>query len=183
MVRWIRWHCPPDTGFEIRNLAVWGRARYFSVMEAPHNSESLQVRREETFCFFETWRPEWGSSPRLSKHADLTTAPGPPPGTADNWIICFRSRHASLSNFIGQITTACFCFGWQLRMHYFNVDCEVNWCMICTDICNFILSVDNNVKYSNPSTTQNFHPGPKYYHLFSDSSTNIVFWPTICTTP
>ena len=33
MVRWLRWHCPPDTGFEIRALAVWGRARYFSVTE------------------------------------------------------------------------------------------------------------------------------------------------------
>ena len=29
MVRWIRWHCPPDTEFKIRALAVWGRARYF----------------------------------------------------------------------------------------------------------------------------------------------------------
>ena len=43
MVRWLRWHCPPDTGFEIRALAVWGRVRYLSVTEAPHN-----------FCFFET---------------------------------------------------------------------------------------------------------------------------------
>ena len=38
MVRWMRWHCPPDTGFEIRALAVWGRAGYFSVTEAPHNT-------------------------------------------------------------------------------------------------------------------------------------------------
>ena len=32
-------------------------------------------------CFFETWRPEWGSTRdlRLSKQAALTTAPGPPP--------------------------------------------------------------------------------------------------------
>ena len=36
-MRWMRWHCPPDTGFEIRALAVWGRARYLSVTEAPHN--------------------------------------------------------------------------------------------------------------------------------------------------
>ena len=35
MVRWLRWHCPPDTGFEIRALAVWGRERYLSVTEAP----------------------------------------------------------------------------------------------------------------------------------------------------
>ena len=39
MVRWLRWHCPPDTGFEIRALAVWGRARYLSVTEAPHNTD------------------------------------------------------------------------------------------------------------------------------------------------
>ena len=39
MVRWMRWHCPPDTGFEIRALAVWGRARYLSVTEAPNNTE------------------------------------------------------------------------------------------------------------------------------------------------
>ena len=38
MVRWLRWHCPPDTGLEIRALAVRGRARYFSVTEAPHNT-------------------------------------------------------------------------------------------------------------------------------------------------
>ena len=37
MVIWLRRHCPPDTGFEIRALAVWGRARYLSVTEAPHN--------------------------------------------------------------------------------------------------------------------------------------------------
>ena len=29
-----------------------------------HNIESLRVSGEETFCFFETWRPEWGSKPR-----------------------------------------------------------------------------------------------------------------------
>ena len=36
MVRWMRWHCPPDTGFEIWALAVWGRACYLSVTEALH---------------------------------------------------------------------------------------------------------------------------------------------------
>ena len=36
---WGWWDdCPPDTGFEIRALAVWGRARYLSVTEAPHNT-------------------------------------------------------------------------------------------------------------------------------------------------
>ena len=64
MVRWMRWHCPPNTRFKIRALAAWGRARYLSVTEVPHNIESLRVSGEETFCFFETWRPEWELNPR-----------------------------------------------------------------------------------------------------------------------
>ena len=43
---------------------VLGRARYFSVTEAPHNIEYLRVSGEETFCFFGTWMPKWGSNPR-----------------------------------------------------------------------------------------------------------------------
>ena len=74
-VRWMRWHCPPDTGFEIRTRAVWARARYLSVAEALHNIVSLRVSREEALCFFGTWRPEWGSNPRFSKQTALTTAP------------------------------------------------------------------------------------------------------------
>ena len=41
MVRWMRWHSPPDIGCEIRALAVWGWAGYLSVTEAPHNIKSL----------------------------------------------------------------------------------------------------------------------------------------------
>ena len=58
LLRIMRWHCPPDRGFEVRALAVWGRVLYLSVTEAPHNIESLRVSGEETFCFFETWRQE-----------------------------------------------------------------------------------------------------------------------------
>ena len=54
MVRWLRWHCPPDTGFEIRALAVWGRARYLSVTEAPHNTDFHMWMGKKHFCFFET---------------------------------------------------------------------------------------------------------------------------------
>ena len=54
MVRWLRWHCPPDTGFEIRALAVWGRARYFSVTEAPHNTDFHTWMGKKHFCFFQT---------------------------------------------------------------------------------------------------------------------------------
>ena len=54
MLRWLRWHCPPDTGFEIRALAVWGRARYLSVTEAPHNTDFHTWMGKEHFCFFQT---------------------------------------------------------------------------------------------------------------------------------
>ena len=60
MVGWIRWDCPPDTGFEIQAPVVWGRARYLSVTEAPHNIKSLQVNEAVTICFFETWMPAGG---------------------------------------------------------------------------------------------------------------------------
>ena len=54
MVRWLRWHCPLDTGFEIRALAVWGRARYLSVTEAPHNTSFHTWMGKKQFCFFQT---------------------------------------------------------------------------------------------------------------------------------
>ena len=49
MVKWMRWHCPPDTGYEIRTLAFWGRARYFSVTEAPHNINFLRWAGKKHF--------------------------------------------------------------------------------------------------------------------------------------
>ena len=54
MVRWLRWHCPTDTGFEIRVMAVWGRARYLSVTEAPHNTDFHTWMGKKHFCFFQT---------------------------------------------------------------------------------------------------------------------------------
>ena len=50
----VRWHCPPDTGFEIRALAVRGRARYLSVTEAPHNTDFHRWMGKKHFCFFQT---------------------------------------------------------------------------------------------------------------------------------
>ena len=40
------------------------KARYLSVTEVLRNTEYLLVSGEETFCFFETGRPVWGSSTR-----------------------------------------------------------------------------------------------------------------------
>ena len=44
----MRWHCPPDTGFEIR------RARYLSVTETPHNTDFHTWMGKKHFCFFLT---------------------------------------------------------------------------------------------------------------------------------
>ena len=80
MVRWLRWHCPPDTGFEIRALAVWGRVRYLSVTEAPNNTNFHTWMGKKQFCVsFKPPRP--GTEPRTLawKAAVLTTTLGPPP--------------------------------------------------------------------------------------------------------
>ena len=37
-----------DTRFEIRSMAVWGRARYLSVIEVPHNIESSWLECTKT---------------------------------------------------------------------------------------------------------------------------------------
>ena len=55
-VKLMRWHCPPDTGFDIRALAVWGWARFLSATEAPNNTEYSRVSGEETFL---SLKPEY----------------------------------------------------------------------------------------------------------------------------
>ena len=74
MVRWLRWHCPPDTGFEIRALAVWGRARYLSVTEAPHNTDFHTWMGKIFFCFFQTAETGKGSG---ANHYPRASAPPP----------------------------------------------------------------------------------------------------------
>ena len=49
----MRWHCNSDTGFKIRAVAVWGRARYFSVTEAPHNTDFQTWMGKKHFYFFQ----------------------------------------------------------------------------------------------------------------------------------
>ena len=51
MLRWVRWHCPLDTRFEIQTLKAWGRARYLSVTETPHNTEFYEWMGKKHFCF------------------------------------------------------------------------------------------------------------------------------------
>ena len=37
ILRMVSWHCPPDTGLEIRALVVWGRARPLGNRGSPQN--------------------------------------------------------------------------------------------------------------------------------------------------
>ena len=102
MVRWMRWHCPPDTGLEIRALAVWGRARYLSVTEAPHNTVFHTWMGKKHFVSFKPPRP--GTEPRTLawKAAVLTTTLGPPPSLLSNsskLVTPFIPRFALMSIF------------------------------------------------------------------------------------
>ena len=60
----MRWHCPPDTGFVNSSPSGLRPSTLPLGLDAAHNIESLPVSGEETFWFFETWMPKWGSSPR-----------------------------------------------------------------------------------------------------------------------
>ena len=79
MVRWVRWHCHPDTGFEIQTLEVWVRARNVMVMEASHNTEFYEWMGKKHFCFFQTAETGNEHQNLAFKAAVVTTTPGPPP--------------------------------------------------------------------------------------------------------
>ena len=63
MVRWMRWHSPPDTRFEIWVLVVWGRLHYPLVTQATNNTASSRMSGEYTFVCL---KPECHSG---NKHA------------------------------------------------------------------------------------------------------------------
>ena len=54
-MRWMRWHCPPETRFEIR-FRVWGRVRYHSVTAVPHKIDIRETIESEALkkAFFDT---------------------------------------------------------------------------------------------------------------------------------
>ena len=72
MVRWMRWHCLPDTGFEIR-------IRRSKVEHATSRSQSFTSGWERNI-FVSCKPPRPGNEPRTAwKVAVLTTTLGPPP--------------------------------------------------------------------------------------------------------
>ena len=103
MVRWIRWHFPRDICFEIRGLAVWGRASYLSVTEAPQNTESLRVNGDES-CFFETRILEQAVNPRgptfQTRSFNYTLHQGPLPGL----YTCIKYKDENIKHSKSQVT-------------------------------------------------------------------------------
>ena len=83
MVRWLRWHCPPDTGFEIRAQAVWGRSRYLSVTEAPHNTDFHTWMGRKQFLFLSNRRDR---EPKLEMLIEL-------PASTDEKIFIMKNWH------------------------------------------------------------------------------------------
>ena len=109
MVRWLRWHCPPDTGFEIRTLAVWGRARYLSVTEAPRNTDFHTWMGEKRFVYFKPPRP--GTEPRTPawKAGVLTTTLGPLPcglKAHSTFIVGYCANHGTVLALAGDWSAA-----------------------------------------------------------------------------
>ena len=92
MVRWLRWHCPPDTRFENRALAVWGRARYLSVTEAPRNTDFHTWMGKKHFLFLLNRRDQ---EPNLELYRGANHYPRAPAPyiniLAHFWIESFRS--------------------------------------------------------------------------------------------
>ena len=103
MVRWLRWHCPPDRGFEIRALAIWGRERYIGHGSSPQYWFSHVDGEETFFVSFKPLRP--GIEPRtlVWKAAVLTITLGPPPTKCQTGIPSKKSHAFILRRFTSVI--------------------------------------------------------------------------------
>ena len=140
MVRWLRWHCPPDTGFEIRALAVRDRARYLSVAEAPHNTDFHTWMGKKHFCFFQT--AETGNRTPNSgvKGSGANHYPRAPALTWNRleWLGVLRLNWTYLLNMVNMVNIICplslfamilhnswACLSWHSRP--VNVNCLQYW--------------------------------------------------------
>ena len=64
MVRWMRWHCSPDTRLEIRTLAELATSQSWKYPTLLNTVESLRVSREETLLLWNL-NAKSGSNPRF----------------------------------------------------------------------------------------------------------------------
>ena len=149
MVRWLRWHCPPDTGFEIRALAVWGRARYLSVTEAPHNTNFHTWMGRKQFCFFQTAEtgnrtPDSGVKgsganhyPRAPARASLE------PLRSVSWAAATQSMPGPLAESLGSL-----CDNEKMIMLLSGLNCPyiTEWQVIYEDIITFLATMYTKFK-------------------------------------
>ena len=86
ILRMVRWHCPPDTGFEIQTLEVWGRARYtYRSRRSPTILSFTSGWGRNIFVVFSNRRDRETNNRTLAwKAAVLTTTLGPPPSRFTN---------------------------------------------------------------------------------------------------
>ena len=134
MVRWLRWQCPPDTGLEIRALAVWGRARYLSVTEAPHNTNFHTWMGKKQFCFFQTAETGNRTPDSGVKGSSANHYPRAPAHVATNdW----RKWHALLN-------TPNRGSNWW---NEFNADQPLLLCIFCTSTANMIICRLTKLQY------------------------------------
>ena len=113
LVRWVR--CPPDTGFEIQTLEVWGRARYLSVTEAPRNTEFYERMGKKHFCFFQTVETGKRTPNSTVKGSNANHHPrAPPPFRVRVWRIvtswvfsCRYWERAKLLSNVGLMLAQC----------------------------------------------------------------------------
>ena len=94
--------------FEIRALAVWGRARFLSVTEASHNTEFHTWMGKKHFCFFQT--AETGNRTPNSSVKDSGANHYPKP------CVCVKLR------LVGS---------WDFAYCWHNVTCSVDSVFIC----------------------------------------------------
>ena len=99
LLRLVRWHCPPDTFFEIQTLEVWGRALYFSVTEAPHNTEVYKWMGKKHSSFFQTAETSKRAPNSGVKGSGANHYPRAPAhtGTWNGWVINLISLYEEMS--------------------------------------------------------------------------------------
>ena len=158
LLRMVRWHCPPDTGFEIQTLEVWGRTRDLSVTEVPHNTEFHKWMGKKHFCFFSNRRDRETDNRTLAwKAAVLTTTLEPPPSrftnsstkecctgessywnTGRSWMFrccpMMRKRAYKASYTIKKVTRFVYMYQLYIQLHHVMSDDLDIFCLIVT--CN-----------------------------------------------
>ena len=124
-----------DTELEIRALAVWGRTRYLSVMEAFHNQYWIfasERGRNIVSLKLKCQSGVWSHNLRLSKQAALTTAQWPRP------LLCLSYAHTYWVLF-GSFSFFCFLCAKFRMLFLLQFSCNVILMMHMSDAATFVV--------------------------------------------